>query len=67
MFINEFKKILVFFQIHHFTKTRSKAVAVTCTESQFFATFGSSCEWVLAKNIIMNLEQDFGRGQVIIL
>ncbi|PKY56497.1 hypothetical protein RhiirA4_476831 [Rhizophagus irregularis] len=43
-FINEFKKILVL-QIHrqlpcHFTKTGLRAVAVACTESQFFATFG---------------------------
>jgi hypothetical protein len=43
-FINEFKKTLVLL-IHrqlpcHFTKTGLKAVAVACTESQFYATFG---------------------------
>ena len=45
-FINEFKKTLVFL-IHrqlpcHFTKVGLKAVSVTCTESQFFATFGGN-------------------------
>jgi len=30
-------------------------------------TLGGGCERVLAKDIIVNLERDFGRGWVIIL